>query len=336
MPLKLLPFVLACLLLASCGNGGETPAADSVKSDSITNINELIRKDPGNLDLYVRRARIAMNRKEYPAALADMNRVIAIDSSNSDYLVAAADINFFVGNVKRTEQLLKRSVEMNPDDSEGVLRLAQLYHYLTKYEEEIVLLNRVLEKDPRNAQAYYMKGVMYKEAKDTAKAISNLQQAVEKDPDHYNAYIQLGLLAAMQKNPLAEQYYLNAINISPNSEEAIYNLGIYYQENEKYDRAIETYTTLLKINPRHFDAHFNIATIDTRWLKKYDEALTHFSQAIEIDPKNARGYFGRGVCYKKMGNLKNAEADFRTALQMDPTYTAAAQAIEDINVKEED
>jgi tetratricopeptide (TPR) repeat protein len=328
---RLLSATFACaalLLFLSCGNDGKKTTADSApKGDSLNLINAQIVKDPANLDLYVRRARISMNRKKYAEALADMDRVIAIDSSKADYLLAAADINFFVGKVQRTEQLLKRAVDLNPENVDCLLRLAQLYHYLTKYEDELKLINMALKVDIHNSQAYFMKGMMYKDLHDTAKAISSMQTAVEQDPDHYNAYIQLGLLSAAQHNPLAESYYINAIKINPNSQEAIYNLGMYYQENENWNRAIETYTTLLKINPHHFDAHFNLGMIHAVKLNVVDQGMNYFNQAIEDNPKEPRGYYGRGYCFEKKGDITNARIDYQMALNVDSTYTNAAIAL---------
>jgi tetratricopeptide (TPR) repeat protein len=321
---------LTVILLVSCGNGDSTnqPADDSVKKDdSLAFINSLIRKDPGNLDLYIRRARFQMFQKDYTSALADVDRVLAIDSNKAEYLLAGADINFFMGRVKRTQELLTRSVEVNPENMDCKLRLAQLNHYLTLYDEEMKLLDDVLRQDIHNAQAYFMKGMLFKEKGDTNRAISSMQTAVEQDPDYYNAYIQLGILHAARKNPLAESYYLNAIKVSPASEEAAYNLAMYYQEMEMWNRSIETYTSLLKMNPHHFDAHFNLGIIHAVKLNMTDQGMAYFDQAIGDNSKEPRGYYGRGYCFEKKGDINNARADYQMALRVDSTYTNAAMAL---------
>lgn len=318
----------ALLGFSSCGGNETKPVTDSLAGkDSITVINELIRRDPGNLDLYLRRSKILMQKKDYEGSLMDVNRILAIDSTNPNYLIAGADIYFFTGKITRTKQLLERAVKVNPDNVDCLLRLAQLHHYLTNYDEEIVLLDKVLQIDVHNSQAYFMKGMLFKEKGDTAKAISSMQTAVEQDPDHYNAYIQLGLLNAAKKNPLAETYYLNALKINPNSEEAMYNLGMYYQETDNYNAAIETYTTLLKVNPHHFDAHFNLGMLHTVKLNVVDEGMKYFNLAIEDNPKDPRGYYGRGYCFEKKGDVTNAMSDYKMALTVDPTYENAALAI---------
>ena len=326
----LFPVTLTLFLgFSSCGNGGkEKPLTDSVApKDSIGIVNEMIRKDPGNLDLYLKRSRLYMRNKDFEASLADMNRILAVDSSKPEYLIAAADINLFTGRVTRTKQLLERAVAVNPGNVDCMLRLATLYHYLTKYDDEMKYLDIVLHKDVHNSQAYFMKGMLFKELHDTTKAISSMQTAVEQDPDYYNAYIQLGLLCAAKKLPVAEDYYKDALNINPGSEEALYDLGMYYQEIKNWNAAIETYTTLLKVNPHHFDAHFNLGIIHTKELNVTDEGMKYFNLAVEDDPKNPRGYYGRGYCFEKKGDITNAVADYRMALTVDSTYTNAAIAL---------
>ncbi|HET6992328.1 MAG TPA: hypothetical protein VFJ43_13430, partial [Bacteroidia bacterium] len=101
----------ALLTFSSCGSGGEKPVSDSAKGkDSVTIVSELIRKDPGNLDLYLKRSKLYLRNKDYASSMADIDRILAIDSSKAEYLVAAADINFFTGRVARTKQLLERAV----------------------------------------------------------------------------------------------------------------------------------------------------------------------------------------------------------------------------------
>ena len=326
--LLLLPFSLAAGLI-SCGGNDSKKGVDSLAGkDSLTIVNELIRKDPGNLDLYLERSHIYMEKKDYASCMNDVDRILAIDSSKAEYLIAGADIYFFTGRVTRAKQLLERSVSVNPQNIDCLLRLAQLDHYLTKYDDEIALLDRVLHIDVHNAQAYFMKGMLFKDKGDTAAAISSMQTAVEQDPDHYNAYIQLGLLSAAKKDPLAETYYLNALKINPNSEEAMYDLGMYYQSVDNYNAAIETYTTLLKVNPHHYDAHFNLGMLHVVKLNVVDEAMKYFTAAIEDNPKDPRGYYGRGFCFEKKGDVANAAADYKMALQVKPDYEPASIALE--------
>lgn len=50
----------------------------------------------------------------------------------------------------------------------------------------------------------------------------------------------------------------------------------------------------------------------------YEEAILAFTAAIEIDPKRAEAYIGRGEAYQLNGDLQNALLDFETAFELSP------------------
>ncbi len=48
-------------------------------------------------------------------------------------------------------------------------------------------------------------------------------------------------------------------------------------------------------------------------------AVFHFTKAIQLKPDSARSYMGRGWAYLMMDDESHADADFRKALQLDPS-----------------
>jgi tetratricopeptide (TPR) repeat protein len=57
--------------------------------------------------------------------------------------------------------------------------------------------------------------------------------------------------------------------------------------------------------------------------KDYPQAIQLFTRAIEIDPKYAPAYHGRGVAYLNQGERDRAIADFSEAIRLDPTDARA-------------
>lgn len=325
-------FLLIVALLSSCGESKPDVAIDTTPvKDTLAMINDSIRVDPNNLDLYYQRAKYYMSHNDLGAAMLDINRVLALDSSNVKYLLTGGDIHFYSMKIQRADQLFKRAVVVDPKSIECLLRLAQLHHYLKRYDEEINVLDQVIDIDKRNAQAYFMRGMVRKELGDTAKAMTEMQLAVQMDPDYYNAYIQMGVITASQGNPMAVDFYRNALQIQPTSVEALYNLGMYYQENGQERLGINTYLSILQLQPMNFDAHFNLGYIYTDLLDSADKGLEYFNLAIRDNPSEPRGYFGRGKCYEKLGQINEASADYKKALELDPQYTSPALALDKIS-----
>lgn len=321
-------FLLALPLFIACGPTDSEVVSDSTPvKDSLALLNDSIRRDPNNLDLYHQRSLYYLGKGDMSASLADIKRVIGIDSSNTKYLLTAADIHFFLNKIQRADQLLKRAAELEPTNVDVLLKLAQLHFYLKRYDEEIAVLDKVIDQDRRNAQAYFMRGMVAKEKGDTNGAMREMQLAVQMDPDYYNAYIQMGLISASQRNPLAIDFYRNALQIQPTSIEALYNLGMYYQENDQPRLAVNTYLSILQLNPMHFDAHHNLGYVYTYQIDSATVALQYYDLAIRDNPMEPRAYFGRGRCYEELGQIDKATADYVKALELNPQFSGAAEAL---------
>lgn len=72
----------------------------------------------------------------------------------------------------------------------------------------------------------------------------------------------------------------------------------------------------------------------------YQEAILAFTAAIEIDPKQAPAYVGRGDAYVGLGgteeNLAAAKTDYETAIELDETSTEAYLGLADVYIRQGD
>lgn len=73
---------------------------------------------------------------------------------------------------------------------------------------------------------------------------------------------------------------------------------------------------------------------------KYEEAIIAFTAAIEIDPKRAPTYVGRGDAYVGLGeteeNLTAAQADYEKAIELDETLAEAYLSLADVYIRQGD
>ena len=72
----------------------------------------------------------------------------------------------------------------------------------------------------------------------------------------------------------------------------------------------------------------------------YEEAIIAFTAAIEIDPKRAEAYVGRGDAYIGSGetedNLAAAQADYEAAIALDETIPEAWLGLADVYIRQEE
>ena len=83
----------------------------------------------------------------------------------------------------------------------------------------------------------------------------------------------------------AVREYEAAIEMAPQWAEAIVNLGIVYNRQDKADKAITCFTRAAQINPRLLGAHLNLAITYFR-ARRYGEAEMPLRHCLEIDPSN--------------------------------------------------
>ena len=324
-----LPVVLSFFLMASCGGGGLTVPSENIMndtvhlSDTLTQLNEQILNDPKNPDILHRRAAYYLHAGNYQKSFEDIMQVLNLDSSKATYYLTLSDVYFYTNKTGASKRALEKAVELDEKNVEALLKLAELYLYVKKHDQSIEYINKALKIDQYNAKAYFMKGMNYKDIQDTAKAISSMQTAVEQDQNYYHAYMQMGILSAARKNPIAIQYYKNAIRIQPNSTEAWYAIGKFYQDAGDWENAITTYNALITANAKNKNAHYNLGAIYLIQLKKYKEAISHFSEAIQMDSTYTEAYYGRGLAYRMFGNVKEAITDYQQCLRINPDYEPA-------------
>jgi len=88
----------------------------------------------------------------------------------------------------------------------------------------------------------------------------------------------------------AAELYRKAIAEQDCVADAYCNLGIIESRNGNVTRAFDCFTTSLKHNPRHSEAHFNLGNL---YFDANDPRLAqiHFEIAAEMDPSFANVYF---------------------------------------------
>lgn len=148
-----------------------------------------------------------------------------------------------------------------------------------------------LSGDRTQAKALLDKGKQfYRDDQDTD-AVTAFEQAVKMDPDLAEAHFRLGLgYEALQKREQAESQYKKAVeaykkylDANPDDAEAHYNLGQTYANLDQFSEAIREYRQATKLKADDPDIYFDLGMAHTK-LAQYEPAAAAFSKALEIDP----------------------------------------------------
>ena len=324
----------ACMLggtfLSSCGDNGKQNSKvnyDSLPADLRT-LFEKIDKDPANGTLYFDRAEYYFGHKKINEALADMKKASELDPNNVKFHVRLSDYYFASNLTRGTRDELVKVTQIDPKNNEALLKLGELYYLVKNYDTAVFYINRSISIEPENAKAYFEKGMALKEVGDSINAAAAFQSAVEKNTKYFDAYIQLANLYGAHKDKLAIQYYNNALKLDSNSKDALYGLGLFYQNAGAVADARATYAHLLRVDPKNAYAVYNQGYLALVLENKPKDAIAFFEKALLIAPEYADAVYMRGLCFEKLGDKKKAAADYNSALIIEPEHQLSIKGLQ--------
>ena len=90
--------------------------------------------------------------------------------------------------------------------------------------------------------------------------------------------------------------YLQAIEQEDSIADAYCNLGIIESLEGAHTKAIDSFTHCLKFDPRHFEAHYNLANLYGE-IGNFQLAKAHYEISIQLEPTFPNSYFNLGLTY---------------------------------------
>lgn len=331
--------LIFCLVLSSCNQ--EAPADESsAKSPQATpqktgnnyldSLNQAIAKDPGNVNAYVARARFRMEKGDMRNALFDIQAAQRVDSLAAPVMQTLGEYRMAQSRSRDAKDAWLKCAKFDAQNVACRLSLGKLFYTVQDYEAALEWINEAIEKDRFNAEAYFYKGLIFRnKLQDTAMAMQYIQQAIELQQDYVEALDLMGVMLTAKNDTLAPYYFKRALEHEPRRDDIYYKLGVYYMNQDKLNEAIENYTEATRLNPQNSDAFYNLGFIFIQ-LKEYQDARDYFSKSIAARP-NYKAHYGRGYAHEMLGDIINAEKDYKQALELLPMYKPAAEALNRLN-----
>lgn len=103
----------------------------------------------------------------------------------------------------------------------------------------------------------------------------------------------------------AKKGYLKAIAEGDCMADALCNLAIIETQEGAIVKAIDHFTQSLKHEPRHYEAHYNLANLYAE-VGNFGLAKIHYEIAIEIEPSFMNSYFNLGLTLAMVKDFKEA------------------------------
>lgn len=318
--------LLSSLWSCSC-NPKEQVDEESILEDSFYELNQKILNDPNDVELYMERALYHKKNVDYTSAFNDLDRVLSLDSTNSEYLTERGSLLYTVGRVGEAKFALERAISLDPQNTDAKIVMAEIYFILTNHTRSIRLINDALKIDDQLSKGYFLKGLIYKEQGNVSLTKSSLQTVTELDPDNVEAFNLLGMEYAAEGDALALQYYESALTVDSTNREVLYNRAYYYQDQIMAGEALWAYDELLRHHPSSAVAFYNKGYIYLGLLSEPEQAVNAFTEAVRLNPEYYQAYNNRGVALEGLGKTDQADLDYRKALELSPNFQPAIEGL---------
>jgi len=228
----------------------------------------------------------------------------------------------------------------------------------TAYSEDIRDISAKINKDPFNADLYYKRGNTFYYQKKLSDAILDFETAVNLDSNNAVYHFKLGETCLLQDsaNPiktlqhlqkatmlkkdfyeaefalaklyLYRQMYDKAIKSFEKLEKqpeyadnAIFYKGMGYKEQKDTLRAMQHFEKVLQINPQHYHAVMQIASIYAS--RGDDLALQYYDRALAVNEASDEACYGKGYFYQQLGDYLKALAMYDRARLINPAHKLA-------------
>ena len=192
-----------------------------------------------------------MDLQNNAAARTFLDRALVRDSTNTDALFVAATWYISQKEFTIAERIVRKALEVDPTSSRILGRYAILLQETGRINQAVEAYVSALRRNPFDSDLMYRLGDLFlTELNDRNNARRYFLRTLELSPNSWEVYFKLGLISAQESdNSAAIEYFNRANGISPNNLRIMHLLAASHERNNERENALRIYRQILEINP---------------------------------------------------------------------------------------
>jgi len=103
-----------------------------------------------------------------------------------------------------------------------------------------------------------------------------------------------------------------------------YKQGIEYTNQQKYDKAVESFLKAIEQSPKNPEGYYGLGGI-YNYKKMYPDAEQAFKTAITLDPTHYNAHYSLGYTYELMGRKEESEKEYHRYRDLKKKFDALAK-----------
>jgi tetratricopeptide (TPR) repeat protein len=184
--------------------------------------------------------------------------------------------------------------------SQNVLKLA-----IEQYEQ-------IVKLDPKSVEDLLLLGRLYRLNNELLKAEQQFKKAVEIQPDSEEAVTMLAYLYNEEGDSARAQQVLTAVPEGRRSAKLFSALGLTYEQQKDYKKAIDAYKKAMELDRDNLDAVRGLAQ-NLMNDNQTEAALEQYQAIVEADPQDAQTYLRIAEIYRRDGKFDQALTSLKKA-----------------------
>jgi tetratricopeptide (TPR) repeat protein len=289
-------------------------------------LDAVLKKNPRNTNAQLLRAQVRLVQGKTDEATQLIQRAIK-DEPNfapAHYQLALAQLQS--GNQQQARDALRTAVTLAPGFAPAALRLAELNIEGGAPDAAIEDLNKLLQARPGLSRAYELLGAAYMKKGDPARAAEVYQKFQQLVPsrDPRASFYEGIRLRAQGKRAEAKAAFERSLAAAPGAPDPLSQLVEMAFEDNRPDAALEVARKQALAAPRSATVQHALGIVHQR-RGEIPQAEAAYRKAVELDPRYVLAHLELGKIYLDTGrqDLSLAEAD--RALAINPKSADAWQ-----------
>jgi tetratricopeptide (TPR) repeat protein len=159
-----------------------------------------------------------------------------------------------------------------------------------KHAEAARLIDRLVKTYPNAAEPWLLLGRLRLEQNDCMGAETALRRLLQISPDSVNAHFQLGIaLICVERYTEAVPILQRAVELKPDFGEAHFNLGFALARSGNGHAAISAFRNAIRYNPDMVDPYITLADLLSQ-TGEIQEATNLLGRALQLNPADERAH----------------------------------------------
>ncbi len=243
-------------------------------------------------------------------AIADFTTLIEMDPHYSEYYFERGNLNRKLGRNDEALQDYNSAIHFGPPYPEVYYNRAGVLSVLGQEDEALADYTYVLELDPSNLDALINRAsILYEHGEYTASR-SDIERGLALSPGNAQLLCTLGLVEMDEQHPEeAFQALTSALERDPTLVAAWANRAVLNFESGNVDASTADLTHALELSESATVLYNRGLAYQSQ--ERWQDAIADYTRALELSDDDAQDiFYQRGVCYTKSENVLLARQDF--------------------------